>query len=175
MEPASLVKDQNEAMSYEPSFLTKPLIGTDEATIDDKGRLLVSKKKRERLGEPFVMALGETGCIVAYPQETWHKVLSEIASNPSTNQGRQQFARMTTGTAEDELKFDKQGRVVIPQKLREAANITDKVVLVGCLDRLEIWSKDEHDAYEADMDSYGSDRREAMDRAHKQMTGKDSQ
>ena len=70
----------------------------------------IANKIIRLLGEPFVMALGETGCIVAYPQETWLKVLSEIASNPSTNQGRQQFARMTTGTAEDELKFDKQGR-----------------------------------------------------------------
>ena len=51
--------------------MIKPLIGTDEDTIDDKGRLLVSKKKRERLGEDFVMALGATGCVVVYPELVW--------------------------------------------------------------------------------------------------------
>lgn len=151
--------------------MIKPLIGTDEATIDDKGRLLVSKKKRERLGEDFVMALGSAGCLVVYPELVWSRMVAEILSNPSTNQGRQRFTRFMVGSAEDEMRFDRQGRVVVPQKLREAAKLTNSVLVIGCLDRLEIWATDEWAAYQADTEGYARDRQQAVDRAHRQMTG----
>jgi DNA-binding transcriptional regulator/RsmH inhibitor MraZ len=60
-------------MAEEATTVLKPLIGTDEATIDDKGRILVGKKKRERLGEPFAIAVGEVGCLVAYPEPVWQQ------------------------------------------------------------------------------------------------------
>ncbi|HXH61587.1 MAG TPA: hypothetical protein VNI20_09530 [Fimbriimonadaceae bacterium] len=153
--------------------LSRQLIGTDEATIDEKGRLLLSKKKRERLGDPFLMALGSTGCVIAYPLPVWEQMVAEIMQNPSTNQARQHYTRLIIGTAEDDLKCDRQGRVVVPQKLRDAARLVDKVVVVGCLDRLEIWAKAEWEKYESDPDGYGRERREAVDRAYRQMTGKD--
>ena len=152
----------------------KYLVGTDEATIDDKGRLLVGKKKRERLGEAFVIALGDTGCLVAYPAETWAQMVTEILSNSSINQGRQQYARLVVGSAEDELNFDRQGRIVVPIKLREAAKLRGKVVLVGLLDRMEIWAKEEYERFHADPDGYGKERREAIERAYMKMTGRNT-
>ena len=151
--------------------MIKPLIGTDEATIDDKGRLLVSKKKRERLGEDFVMALGATGCVVVYPELVWGRMVAEILGNSSTNQGRQRFTRLMVGSAEDDMRFDRQGRVVVPQKLRDAAKLTDAVLVVGCVDRLEIWAADEWVTYQADTEGYARDRQQAFDRAHRQMLG----
>lgn len=150
-----------------------PLMGTDEATIDDKGRLLIGKKKRERLGEGFVIGQGDLGCLVAYPRAVWDEMLREIMAYPSINQGRQKYSRLVIGTADDDLKFDRQGRVVVPQKLRDIGNLQDKIVLVGCLDKLEIWAKAEWDAYNADPESYGKDRREAIHDAYRQMIGKD--
>lgn len=160
-------------MSAVPLPLDRQLIGTDEATIDDKGRLLVSKKKRERLGERFVMALGPAGCLVVYTIEAWTKEVTEIMSAPSTNLGRQQFIRLLNNYAEDDLKFDKQGRVVVPQKLREAAALKDKVFIVGCIDRMEIWSADAWSEYEKNPDGYGKKRLEAFLHAQKQMEGKE--
>jgi MraZ protein len=148
---------------------SKPIIGTDEATIDDKGRILVGKKKRDRLGEPFVMALGSVGCLAAYPESEWQRMLGEIRSHDSINQGREQYTRLVLGTADDELKFDSQGRVVVPQKLRELARLKDKVMLVGCGDRLEIWAKPEWEQYSEFPDSYGQKRREAIASAYAQM------
>jgi MraZ protein len=150
----------------------KPLIGTDEATIDDKGRILIGKKKRDRLGEPFTIALGDVGCLVAYPEFVWQRMLGEILSHESINQGRQQYTRLVLGTADDELKFDMQGRVVVPQKLRDLAGIQDKVVLVGCGDRLEIWAKQEWEQYNANPETYGQERKEAIAKAYSQMVGK---
>jgi MraZ protein len=150
----------------------KPLLGTDEATIDDKGRILVSKKKRERLGETFTMALGSIGCLVAYPEDKWEQMVENMLSYDSINQGREQYTRLTLGLADDELKFDQQGRVVVPQKLRDLAQLTDKVMLVGCGDRLEIWARKEWEQYNKYPNTYGQERREAIEKAHQQMVGK---
>lgn len=161
-----------KVMTVEAAALAQQsLIGTDEATVDDKGRILIAKKKRDRMGEPFVMAMGDTGCLNAYPMSTWQGIIAEISKSPSINQGRQQYTRLTLGLAEDDLRFDKQGRVVVPQKLREAAGLKDRVVIVGALDRLEIWAKEDWDEYEKDPDSFGTARREAVGKAYRQMVG----
>ncbi|HWA82344.1 MAG TPA: hypothetical protein VG820_02850 [Fimbriimonadaceae bacterium] len=159
-------------MAQEAPAILKPLIGTDEATIDDKGRILVGKKKRERLGEPFAVAVGEVGCLVAYPEEVWQRKVAEMLSFDSLNQGRQQYTRLFLGYADDDLKFDQQGRVVVPQKLRDLAKLSDKVLLVGCGDRLEIWAKEEYERFQEDTEGYGAKRREALAKAYGQMMGK---
>ncbi len=153
--------------------LERQLIGTDKASIDDKGRILVSKKKRERLGESFVMALGPIGCLVVYTPEAWEKEVAEVMEARSTNLGRQQYLRLLNNNAEVDLKFDKQGRVVVPQDLREAAGLKDRVLIIGCIDRMEIWAADEWSAYEKDPDGYGKKRLEAFQQAERRMVGKD--
>ncbi|MBV6457186.1 MAG: Transcriptional regulator MraZ [Fimbriimonadaceae bacterium] len=155
--------------SIEAGF--KPLIGTDEATIDDKGRLLLSKKKRDRLGDGFVVALGDVGCLVAYPAVTWDRMLEQVLAQDSLNQGRQQFTRLVFGLADDGLKWDQQGRVVVPHKLRELAKLKDRVLIVGCVDRLEIWAAEEWDIYNRDPDRYGEARRNAILTAYNRMLG----
>ena len=155
-----------------PGSIFKPLLGTDEATIDDKGRILVSKKKRERLGETFTLALGPIGCLAAYPEDQWEKIVQGILSYESINQGRDQLSRLRLGLADDELKFDQQGRFVVPQKLRQLARLKDKVMLVGCGDRLEIWDPKEWEQYNEYPDTYGQKRREAIEKAYQQMVGR---
>ena len=132
--------------------------GTDEATVDDKGRLLVQKKKRDALGASFTIAQAEVGCLVAYPITTWHEIYNDVKKVPSINVGRQQYVRLTIGNSESDLNFDSQGRVVIPQKLRDLAKIKDKVVLIGAMDRMEIWAKAEYEKYLQNPDGYGAER-----------------
>lgn len=150
----------------------KPLMGTDEATIDDKGRILIAKKKRERLGEPFVLAVGTVGCLTAYPQHIWDTMYAEIDRYGGINQGREHYTRLLLGTMEDDLAFDSQGRVVIPHKLRELFQLGGKVLVVGCGNRLEIWAKPEWEKYMQFPDTYGEKRREAIARAYDQMVGR---
>ena len=147
----------------------KPLIGTELANIDDKGRLLVSKKKRDRLGEKFVMLLGDSGCIFAYPNHRWKAMCDETDRHDPNNEGTKEYTRMVMGSAEDDLEFDGQGRVVVPKKLREAAKLKEKVLLVGCNSRLEIWGEEEFLRYEEDRDGYGRARRERLQNAYKEM------
>ena len=149
----------------------KGLFGNDEATIDEKGRVLVGKKRRDRLGEEFVVTLGDNGCIYAYPNDVWESIVDDVLSYDPTNQGRQQYTRLVLGWAEDEIKFDQQGRVVVPRKLRAEANLKDKIVLVGCGDRMEIWAEDEYEKYKVNPWAYGRERTESIQKAYREMKG----
>ena len=147
------------------------LMGTEEATIDDKGRILVVKKKRETLGESFVLAIGQAGCLIAYPEAVWSGIVDDIFSHESINAGTEQYTRIMLGDAEGDIRFDAQGRFVVPQRMRAAGKIKDKVVLVGCGNRMEIWAKSEYDAYKASPDTYGLERRLVVEKAYRQMKG----
>ena len=151
----------------------QPLLGTDESTLDEKGRILFSKKKRDRLGEPFTLAFGSVGCLTAYPKVAWDALVEQILSHDPINFGREQYTRLVLGLAEDELRFDTGGRVVVPQRMRELAKLKEKgtVMLVGCGDRVEIWSEEEYKSYNKAPDEYGRDRREAIERSYKSMLG----
>lgn len=147
----------------------KPLLGTEEANLDDKGRILVSKKKRERLGDGFTLVQSKLGCLAAYPKEIWDRLMNEHFGFGISNDGRMDYGRLMFGTAEDELKFDAQGRMVVPQKLRDAAKLKDKVLLIGCGERVEFWSASEWEKYNEFPAEYGKDRRAAMEQAHDRM------
>lgn len=147
----------------------KPLIGTDEATIDSKGRILLGKKKRERLGDTFAMAIGELGCICVYPEARWQERCNQIEQYDPINQGRQQFARIFFKHSDDDLTCDAQGRVVIPQKLRELGKLDEKVLLVGCYDHIEIWDPNEFAQYELYPDTYAKETRDALLKAYQMM------
>lgn len=149
----------------------KPLLGTDEATVDSKGRILISKKKRDRLGSDFAMCLGENGCLYAYPGPRWEKFIAEIEAYDPGNQARQMYTRLVLTTADDELDFDDQGRVVVPLKLRKMAKLEKEVLILGCLDHLEIWAKEEYEQFEKYPDSYGGERRTNILKAYKEMKG----
>lgn len=155
-----------EKTEYHPS---KPLLGTEEASIDDKGRVILAKKKRERLGATFTMAIGQKGCIVIYPTPVWEKILSSVQQYDVLDTGREDFARQLAGSAEDELECDVQGRVVIPARMRKQAHINDKVYVIGAIDRIEIWAIKEHEKYVADPEGYEASRVKAIDSAKKAM------
>lgn len=147
------------------------LTGTDEATIDDKGRIIVGKKKRERLGETFVLSIGQTGCLDAYPKPIWDRVVADIFSHESLNAGTQDYARFMLADAEEDMKFDQQGRFVVPQRMRAVANLKDKVLLLGVGLKMEIWSKQEYETFRTHPETYGLERRQSIDKAYRQMKG----
>lgn len=153
-----------------PPLGYKPLLGTDDATVDDKGRVLVGKKKRERLGDDFAVAIGPTGCLCAYPRWHWDHMVRQMLSHDPMNLGRERFSRLMLETADDELHFDAQGRFVVPSNLRSLCGITGKVVLIGAGDRMEIWSAEEHAKFRTDEANYAKERREAFEKAYFAMT-----
>lgn len=138
------------------------LIGEEEASIDDKGRVAISKKQRDRLGHDFVMTISEYGCVAAYPEVAWKAKLREINEVPSSDPFRVEYSMLFLGPAEDKLNCDKQGRVVVPRGLRESAGLKDRVVVVGVGDRYLIWNKDEYEKYKRDRAGYNREHREMV-------------
>lgn len=147
----------------------KRFYGNSEATIDDKGRILVDKKNRDRLGKDFVAALTPTGCLALYPLEMWEAKVEDMLSYDSMNQGREHYTRLMLNNVADELNFDAQGRFVLPHKIKQKAGLAKDIVLNGAGDRLEIWDKEEFDKYDLNPYTYGVERWQKIDKAYRMM------
>ncbi|MCI8986473.1 MAG: division/cell wall cluster transcriptional repressor MraZ [Lachnospiraceae bacterium] len=116
-------------------------MGEYNHTIDAKGRLIVPSKFREALGDTFVVTKGLDGCLFVYDNEEWQAFEEKLRSLPITNKEARQFARFFLAGAA-EVEVDKQGRILVPNILREFAQINKDVVLIGVASRIEIWSKE---------------------------------
>lgn len=124
-------------------------MGEYNHSIDVKGRIIVPAKFREDLGEEFVVTLGLDGCLFLYPDSEWREFVEQLKHLPGNRQARQLQRYFLAGATTCEI--DKQGRILIPAKLREHAKLEKEVVFVGVLGKIEIWSKELWDA----NDDYG--------------------
>jgi len=118
------------------SFLT----GEFRHALDDRGRVAVPARFRVRLGQGATLARWLDRCLGLFPQDEWEELAGRLRALPLTNPRAREFARfMSSGAVEVEL--DRQGRVLVPSYLREYAGITEgEVVVVGALNRLELWA-----------------------------------
>jgi len=117
--------------------------GRHEHTIDPKGRVSIPAKFREVLGKKYDDRLVITNfdrCLVAYPYEEWIHLEEKASSLSMVKKEARSFLRFFYSSA-IECTLDKQGRILIPQTLREYADLNKDVVLVGQLRKIEIWSK----------------------------------
>jgi len=115
-------------------------MGEYDHSIDTKGRIIVPAKFRESLGEEFVVTQGLDGCLFVYPNSEWENFVTELKNLPGNKEARQLQRYFMAGAAN--LDVDKQGRILIPSKLREAAGLEKEVVFVGVLSKIEIWAKE---------------------------------
>ncbi len=113
------------------------LIGQYQHNIDVKNRVIVPAKFREDLGERFYVTKGLDGCLFVLSSEGWKRLQDKIVAMPMSK-ARQLQRFFFSGAAE--VEPDKQGRILIPQPLREYASIEKDVTFIGTGDRAEIWS-----------------------------------
>ena len=116
-------------------------MGEYNHTIDAKGRLIVPSRFREILGDAFVVTKGLDGCLFEYDNEEWKLFEEKLRALPITNKEARQFVRFFLAGAA-EVEVDKQGRILIPNVLREFAGLAKDVALVGVGSRIEIWSRE---------------------------------
>ncbi len=124
-------------------------MGEYQHNIDSKGRVIVPSKFRDDLGSKFVVTRGLDSCLFIYSQEIWIGIVEKLKSLPWTNPDVRKFARFFTAGA-IECELDNQGRIVIPQNLREHAKLEKTIVSIGVVDRVEIWNKENWDNYNND-------------------------
>jgi len=115
-------------------------MGEYNHSIDGKGRIIIPSKFRETLGDEFVVTQGLDGCLFVYPNDEWMNFVNQLKSLPGTKEARQLQRYFMAGAASCEV--DKQGRILIPTKLREQAALEKDIVFVGVLNKIEIWSKE---------------------------------
>lgn len=125
------------------------LKGAFTQSMDTKGRMSFPIKLREILGEQFVVTRGLSGCLFAYSVEDFDEMSQNIQSLPlSKSIGLQRFFLSWAS----EVTADKQGRILIPQNLREFAKLDKEIIVTGVGDRAEIWDKATWDEFNASID-----------------------
>lgn len=129
-------------------------MGEYNHTIDAKGRVIVPSRFRETLGDEFVITKGLDGCLFVYDTNEWAAFEEKLKSLPITNKDARAFVRFFLAGAAS-VEVDKQGRILLPASLRDFAELTKDVVLIGVGSRIEIWSKERWEGIDSfeDMDA----------------------
>ena len=135
------------------------LIGNYQHNIDIKGRVIMPAKFREELGDIFYATKGKDNTITVLSKDSWDELGRKISEMPSAK--TVQITRFLFSSAA-ELIPDKQGRVLIPQPLREYAGLDKDVVINGTGSNVEIWDKEAWDRYNNDLS--GDDIYDLMDK-----------
>jgi MraZ protein len=117
------------------------LIGEYTHTIDDKNRVSLPSKFRSLMGKKIIITPGLDQCLWVFTTKEWEKIASKLSENSSIlSADMRSFNRWILGGA-IEVEVDNIGRVLVPDFLRERANLKTKVVLIGVQNRLEIWNE----------------------------------
>ena len=112
--------------------------GTYTPRLDDKGRLFLPAKFRDELAEGLVVTRGQERCLYVWSMEEFGKLTERLRETPVTNKAARDYVRMFFAGASDETP-DKQGRITVPPMLRDYASLTRDCVVIGAMNRIEIW------------------------------------
>ena len=140
--------------------------GEFEHSIDRKGRLILPAKFREvaknQFVEKFFVTRGLDKCLFMFSEEEWRSQENKFKTMSFTKQQSRTFNRLLFSGAQ-EVAFDKQGRILLPQYLKDFADIKRDVMIVGVSNRIEIWAKDSWTEF------YGNSRQSFEEIAEKLM------
>ena len=129
------------------------LIGEHAHTIDGKNRLSLPAKFRREMGKKVVIAPGLDSCLFVFAMKEWDKI-SERLSVPGSSilqaDNRSLNRYLLGGAVETEI--DAAGRMLVPDYLRERAQLGSKVAVIGVRDRVEIWDEVKWKAYRSDVE-----------------------
>ena len=114
------------------------MYGTYQHSLDAKGRLFIPARLREELGDAFFVTLSTEKCLTAYSNESWEKLLEKVGLMSKIDQKK--VRRVFSHAARCEL--DSQGRILLPQSLREFAGLKKSVTVVGAGECAEFWDSE---------------------------------
>ncbi len=116
-------------------------IGEYIYSIDIKKRLAIPSKFRKGLGQSAVITRGLDNCLIIYPIEEWGKMAKKLENLPTSQAEARNFARiMLSGACQ--VKFDKLGRILIPDFLKNYAFLKKSAAILGLSNRIEIWDEE---------------------------------
>jgi len=121
-------------------------IGEYSHNLDEKGRVAVPKKFRLDLKQGAVVTRGLDNCLFLYTKKEWQKLAEKLANLPFAPANTRAFARLMLAGAMD-VDIDKQGRIILPDYLREFASLKKEIVVAGLYSRLELWNATKWNEY----------------------------
>lgn len=130
--------------------------GEYQHTVDPKGRVIVPAKLREGLGEKFIITKGLDNCLFAYSKDEWKNFEAKLRTLPMTDKDARAFMRFFFAGA-TECEVDKQGRILVPQNLRDHAGLDKDIYFIGMSSRVEVWDKAKWDEYSS-SDNLSADK-----------------
>ena len=136
-------------------------LGTHQPRLDDKGRMILPAKFRERLAPGLVVTRGQERCLYVFPMEEFMRVADDLRAAPVTSKAVRDYLRVFLSGASDEIP-DKQGRVTIPANLREYAGLNRECTVIGAGSRLEVWDTAAWEAYLAGTEQAFADQAEEV-------------
>jgi MraZ protein len=130
--------------------------GTYTPKLDDKGRLFLPAKFRDDLAEGLVVTRGQERCLTVWSMEDFGRLTERLRQAPVTNKGTRDYVRMLFAAASQEVP-DKQGRITIPTLLREYASLRKDVMVIGAMNRIEIWDPQSWQQYSEEQEQVFAD------------------
>ena len=127
-------------------------LGEYTHTLDDKGRLTLPARWREDLGDEVVITRGLDPCLFVFPKSKFEIIAREydqlgLGKSDARALSRFLFAKATSDA------LDRQGRIIIPQSLREFAGINGEAVMAGANNRIEIWNVQRYQELNAELEA----------------------
>lgn len=113
-------------------------LGTHTPRLDEKGRLVLPAKFRDRLADGLVVTKGQERCLFVFPADVFDTLATQMQQGPTTSKAARDYIRVFLAGAHDETP-DKQGRLTIPPALREYAGLTRDCTVIGTGNRVEVW------------------------------------
>lgn len=115
------------------------IMGEFSHTLDAKNRTILPAKLREKLGDQLVLIKGLDHCVAVYPIEAWNAFVNKLDALPDISA---RSVKMIIYASAFETEPDSQGRILIPQNLREHAGLSKDIVTIGMSDHAEIWDSE---------------------------------
>ncbi len=137
------------------------LIGEYLHTLDSKKRLSLPAKFRKEVGRKVVVTRGLDSCLFMFPQAAWIKIATKLSNLPVGQADTRGMARfLLAGAVETEV--DGAGRILIPEYLKEFAELRSRVVLAGVSDRIEIWNEKTWEEYKKRLEKSADQMAQAL-------------
>lgn len=122
------------------------LIGEYTHTLDNKNRMSLPVKFRKEVGKSVVIAPGLDNCLSLFTVKEWQKISGKLSDSSMIASDNRSFSRFMFGQAVN-LDVDSQGRILIPENLKNRSKLSSKVVVIGVQNRIEIWNEKAWDKY----------------------------
>ena len=127
------------------------LLGYSERIIDAKGRMILPRAYRQEFESGLVITRGLDNCLLLFPMDEWESVVSKIEEVPAGKEEARRFSRLFFSNAKRQTP-DAQGRILIPSYLREIAELTKEVVVIGLSNKAEVWNPERWAAYRGESE-----------------------